>query len=117
MAPGGSTRDFPAFVHSLPEVDLGHGGLRGWLLRGDHGSVLYWEALTEVTLPEHGHAECWGVVVDGRMELTVDGYTRIQARSDLYRIPAQVRHRVRVFPGFRGVEHVSDPGLFLVRKR
>ncbi len=117
IASGGLTRDFPSFVRTLPEADLGHPGLRGWVLQGERGSVLYWEADTEVALPEHGHAECWGVVVDGRMELTVDGYTRIHARSDLYVIPPQVRHRVRVFPGFRGVEHLSDPRLLMLRKR
>lgn len=117
MAPGGMTRDFPSFVRTLPEADLGCPGLRGWVLQGERGCVLYSEAITEAALPEHAHAECWGVVVDGRMELTVDGYTRVYTRSDLYVVPPQVRHRARVFPGFRGVEHLSDPDLYPVRRR
>lgn len=117
MAPGGMPRDFPSFVRTLPEADLGYPALRGWVLQGERGCVLYWEAVTEVALPEHCHAECWGVVVDGRMELMVDGYTRVYTRGDLYVVPPQARHRTRVFPGFRGVEHLSDPDLLPVRKR
>ncbi len=117
MAPGGTPRDFPSFVRTLPEADLGYPGLRGHVLQGERGSVLYWEAITEVALPEHCHADCWGVVVDGRMELMVDGYTRVYTRGDLYVVPPQVRHRARVFPGFRGVEHLSDPDLLPLRTR
>jgi len=70
-------RDFPAFVRQLPEAELPCRGMRAWLLQGTAGQVLFKEAETEASMPEHAHGEQWGVVVDGRLELTIDGYTRL----------------------------------------
>ena len=103
-----NSRDFPAFVRRLPEAELSCQGMRGWLLQGGSGQVLFKEAETEVTLPEHAHGEQWGVVVDGRLELTIDGFTRLYMRGDFYSIPAGKRHRTRVFPGFKAVDHFED---------
>lgn len=105
-------RDFPAFVRKLPEAELPCKGIRGWLLQGPAGQVLYKEADTEVSLPEHSHGEQWGVVVDGRLELTVDGFTRIYMRGDFYSIAAGKPHRTRVFPGFKAVDHFADPNRY-----
>jgi len=101
-------RDFPAFVRHLPEAELPCNGVRGWLLQSASGQVLFKEAITEVTTPEHAHGEQWGVVLDGRLELTVDGFTRLYMRGDFYCIPAGKRHRTRVFPGFKAVDHFAD---------
>jgi mannose-6-phosphate isomerase-like protein (cupin superfamily) len=101
-------RDFPAFVRHLPEAELSCKGLRAWLLQGAVGQVLYKEADTEVTMPEHAHGEQWGVVVDGRLELTIVGFTRLYMRGDFYSIPAGKQHRTRVFPGFKAVDHFAE---------
>jgi len=101
-------RDFPPFVRQLPEADLPCKGLRGWLMESPHGQVVFKEADTEATIPEHSHGEQWGVVVDGRMELTIDGYMRLYMRGDFYTIPAGKRHRTRVFPGFKAVDHFAE---------
>jgi mannose-6-phosphate isomerase-like protein (cupin superfamily) len=101
-------RDFPAFVRKLPEAELPCKGVRAWLLQGEAGQVLFKEANTEVTTPEHTHGEQWGVVVDGRLELTIDGFTRLYMRGDFYSIPAGTRHRTRVFPGLKAVDHFAE---------
>ncbi len=101
-------RDFPAFVRRLPEAELPCKGIRGWLLQGGTGQVLFKEADTEVTIPEHAHGEQWGVVLDGRLELVVDGFTRLYMRGDFYSIPAGKQHRTRVFPGLRAVDHFEE---------
>ena len=110
-------RDFPAFVRHLPEADLPCQGMRAWLLDGAQGQVVFKEAETETSLPEHSHGEQWGVVVDGRMELTIDGYMRLYMRGDFYTIPAGKRHRTRVFPGFKAVDHFAEPGRYRPKAR
>jgi hypothetical protein len=58
--------EFPDFVPRLPEADLPFVGLRGWLLQGESGQVLFNESDVEVSVPEHSHGDPWGMVVDGR---------------------------------------------------
>lgn len=110
-----TSQDFPAFVQSLPEADLQAPGLRGWLLQGDSGQVLYHESEAEADLPEHVRCERWGVVLRGRMELTVEGRIRVFTRGDMFHIPAGARHRTRVFPGFRAVEHLGERDGYRVK--
>ena len=107
-----SPRDFPVFVRKLPEAELPCRGMRGWLLQGVDGQVLFKEAETEASMPEHAHGEQWGVVVDGRLELTIDGYTRLYMRGDFYSIPAGTLHRTRVFPGFKAVDHFAESNRY-----
>ena len=108
-------QEFPSFVQLLPEAELPAPGLRGWLLQGDTGQVLYHESDAEVDLPEHAHGEQWGVILRGRMELTIEGRIRILTRGDTYHVPAGARHRVHLFPGFRAVEHVGERNGYRVK--
>jgi len=110
-----TSQDFPSFVRRLPEAELTAPGLRGWLLQGDKGQVLYHESDVEVELPEHVHGEHWGVVLKGRFELTIDGRIRIYTRGDMYHIPAGARHRAHIFPGFRAVEHLGEENGYQVK--
>ena len=99
---------FPAFVRQLPEADLPFSGLRGWLLQGDCGQVLFNESAVELDVPEHSHGDQWGVVLSGRIELTIGGHPRRYGRGDTYFIPAGVPHKARIHPGFRAVDYFAD---------
>jgi len=100
--------EFPSFVRSLPEADLPFEGLRGWLLQSDSGQVLFNESDIEVSVPEHFHGNQWGAVIDGKIEMTIDGQTRMYSRGDTYFIPEGTAHRARIYPGFRAVDYFAD---------
>ncbi len=100
--------EFPAFIRSLPEAALPFDGLRGWLLQSDLGQILFNESDIEVSVPEHSHGDQWGVVIDGKMELTIGDQTRTYSRGDTYFIPAGTAHRARIYPGFRAVDYFAD---------
>jgi len=99
---------FPAFVRSLPEADLPFEGLRGWLLQSDSGQILFNESDIEVSVPEHSHGDQWGVVIDGKIELTIGDLTRTYSRGDTYFIPAGTVHSALIYPGFRAVDYFAD---------
>ena len=111
-----TSHEFPAFVAKLPQAELPVPGQRGWLLQGDAGQVLYYESDVEVDLPEHAHGEHWGVVLRGRMELTVEGRIHVFTRGDMYHVPEGARHRVHLFPGFRAVEHQAGRDGYRIKK-
>jgi len=103
-----SSSEFPAFVRSLPEADLPFVGLHGWLLQSESGQILFNESDIEVSVPEHSHGNQWGVVIDGKVELTIGDQTRIYSRGDTYFIPAGAAHRARIYAGFRAVDYFAD---------
>lgn len=111
-----TTHEFPTFVHSLPEADLPYPGLKGWLMQADAGQILYCESDAEVIIPEHSHGEQWGVVIKGRVELTIQNRMRICTRGDMYHIPSGAAHRVHIFPGFRAIDHYADRNRYQAKR-
>ncbi len=108
--------EFPGFVRSLPEADLPFEGLRGWLLQSDSGQVLFNESDVEVSVPEHSHGNQWGVVIDGTIEMTIGGQSRVYSRGDTYFIPAGTMHSARIQPGFRAIDYFADQDRYRPRK-
>jgi hypothetical protein len=107
--------EFPAFVRSLPEADIPFDGLRGWLLQGESGQVLFGESGVELTIPEHSHGDQWGVIIDGKIDLTIRAQTRTYNRGDTYFIPARTPHQVRIYPGLRAIDYFADREHFHTR--
>ena len=108
--------EFPDFIKNLTEADLPFDGLRGWFLQSKSGQVLFNESDVEVTVPEHSHGDQLGVVIDGEIELTIDGQTGVYRRGDTYFIPGGVTHRARINPGFRAVDYFKDQNRYKPRK-
>ena len=58
-------------------------------------AVVDLEAGTEVPAHAHPHEQC-GTVIRGRMELTIDGETRLLQLGDTYLIPGGVEHSAKI---------------------
>jgi hypothetical protein len=107
--------EFPAFVRGLPEADLPFDGLRGWLLQSEMGQVLFNESDVELTVPEHAHSSQWGVVIEGRIDLTIGGRACSYSRGDANFIPDGVLHYAQIYPGFRAVDYFADRSRYRVQ--
>ena len=103
-----NSTEFPAFVKSLQEADLPFDGLRGWLLRGDTALLMFNESDVDLSVPEHSHGDQWGIIIDGRIDLTIGGKLHTFTRGDSYFIPAGTPHRARIYSGFRAIDHFAD---------
>ena len=100
--------EFPAFIENLPEADLPFEGLRGWLFQSESGQILFNESAVEVSVPEHSHGNQWGIVIDGKIELTIGQQIQTYRRGDTYFIPAGTIHMARIYPGFRAIDFFAD---------
>ena len=106
---------FPDFVRKLPEADLPFDGLRGWLLQSDSGLLMFNEADVELTVAEHTHGDQWGVVLDGTIDLTVNGILQTFRRGDTYFIRSSSPHSARIYPGFRALDYFADRDRYRAR--
>lgn len=89
----------------------------GWLLQSENGQVLFNESDIELVIPEHCHGHQWGVVVDGKIELTINGVKRLYTKGETYNIPENVLHSAVIYPGFRAVDYFQDKQRYKVAKR
>jgi mannose-6-phosphate isomerase-like protein (cupin superfamily) len=108
--------DYPKFLTGLPEADLPVHGLRGWMLQGSSALALFLHAGKDVILPPHAHGDQWGIVIDGKMDLTVATQTKTYQQGDSYFMPAGVEHHGKLYSGFRAIDCFADPDRYKPRE-
>ena len=94
---------FPPFVDTWPEAELRFKGLTGCVMKGPQGWTLFMAADRDVRVPSHCHGAQWGIVLEGTMDLTMDGEPRTYNRGDSHYIPAGVEHEAVLYAGWRGL--------------
>ncbi len=101
-------RDFPEIITGLPEVDIKFPGVRGWISQGDNHQIVFFEIESSAQVSEHSHNAQWGIVVEGEMELTIEGKTRVYRKGDDYFIPAQAKHSAKFLTKCRVIDFFNE---------
>ena len=107
-----SLNPYPDWIGDLPEADTAFAGLEGRLLSGPHGQVVFFRATEEFEVPPHAHGAQWGIVVTGRMHLTVGGEAGTYESGDTYDIPAGAEHSARLEAGTSVIDVFKDPDRY-----
>ena len=106
--------ELPDIITRLPEVDLPipSTSVRTSLLQSDHGQLVFFQILKDVDLPPHSHKGQWGTVLEGTVELTVDGATQAHSAGSSYYIPAGAIHSARLTAGTKIIEFFEEPDRY-----
>ena len=106
-------RGYPEIITRLPEADIQVKGIRAWILQGENQQLVFFEIESSAHVPEHCHNyDQWGVMIEGRMELTINGKTRICGKGDEYIIPAQAKHCAKFSSNSRVVDLFSEKNRY-----
>jgi quercetin dioxygenase-like cupin family protein len=109
---------FPEVITLLPEADIQFKGVRAWVLQGENQQLVFFEMDPSAQVPEHSHDyPQWGILIDGEMELTIEGKARICKKGDEYLIPARAKHRARFFRQTRVVDFFSERNRYKTRPK
>jgi quercetin dioxygenase-like cupin family protein len=91
---------FPAPVMRLPEANIPLDGVKAYLSQGGGHQIIFMEFSKDVILPGHAHAGQWGVVLEGKIELTIGGILGTYEKGDRYYIPEGVLHFGKIYAGY-----------------
>jgi hypothetical protein len=94
---------FPGPICELPEADLPFPGAWATLFQGECAQGLFMRFDEDTNLPEHSHAWQWGIVLEGRIDLVIDGNPQTFTRGDRYFIPEGVRHSGKIHAGYADI--------------
>lgn len=103
---------FPDPIKNLPKADIALSGLTAYLSQADTHQILFMHFEQDASLPEHSHESQWGLVLDGRIELTVDGVAQTYQKGDRYFIPAGVKHAAKIYAGYADVSFFNEPARY-----
>lgn len=100
---------YPEVITRLQEAEATLKGTRAWIMQGDQNQLVFCEFEAEIDLPEHSHSyPQWGLVIEGKMELKIEGKPRICQKGDEYLIPAQAKHSVKFLLPTRVIDLFSE---------
>ena len=92
---------FPEIITNLPEADIPIKGLRSYLLQGENQQFVFMSFENDAEVPEHSHEAQWGVVLDGQVELTIDGKKHTFTKGDTYFIPKDTKHSAKIKKSYK----------------
>ena len=103
-----STAAFPKFVTNLPEADIPFPGVHGRISQAPDHQIIFMDIEPIGEVAPHRHGEQWGIVVEGEMQLTIEGVTRAYRAGDSYHIPANVEHAATFLTRVRVIDVFAD---------
>ncbi len=109
--------ELPEMITRLPEAELPFPStmVKTNVLQSEQGQLVFFQILNDVEVPAHSHKGQWGTVLEGRVELTVGGETRIHGPGSSYYIPAGVVHSARVPAGAKVIEFFEEPDRYRLK--
>lgn len=99
---------FPKPIRNLPEADIPLSGIRAYLSQAENHQITFMEFSEDVELPEHSHNEQWGVVLEGRIDLTVDGVEKTYTSGDRYFVGKGVKHSAQIHAGYADIQFFNE---------
>lgn len=108
---------FPPFIEAFPSIDVPFPDdvVRTSVVRSDDGLVVFFTFLKDMTLPMHSHGAQWGTVIEGEIEFTIGGETRIYRPGDSYSIAAGVEHGAVIKAGSRVIDVFEEADRYPLR--
>jgi quercetin dioxygenase-like cupin family protein len=103
---------YAGWIQNLPQVDTPFKGLEGRMISGPDGQAVFFRAAERFEVPPHTHGAQWGIVVTGRLHLTVAGEPGTYDPGDTYDIPAGAEHSVVLEPGTCVIDVFQDPDRY-----
>lgn len=107
---------FPEAIENLPEADIPLAGATAFLSQADTHQILFMQFSEDVILPEHTHASQWGIVLEGQIELRIDGEINTYQKGDRYYIPEGVVHSGRIFAGYADITFFGQKDRYAIKK-
>ncbi len=108
---------FPLPITNLPEADVPLKGVKAYLSQSDKHQIIFMEFDDEIKVAEHSHESQWGIVLEGRIELTIDGVKRIYSKGDRYFIPKGVKHSATIFPGYTDITYFDQADRYKAKAK
>jgi quercetin dioxygenase-like cupin family protein len=110
-------RGYPKEITNLPEADLPFEGVRAWILQGENHQLVFFQMEKDAKVPEHSHGyPQWGMVIEGEIDLIVDGKTWNCKKGDDYLIPAGAKHKANILTKSRVMDLFQERSRYRAKK-
>ncbi len=106
---------FPEPIRNLPEADIPLDGVTAYLSQSDTHQIIFMQFEADIDLPQHAHAAQVGIVLEGQIDLMIDGEAHSFTKGDRYYIPAGVVHSGKIYAGYADITFFDEPSRYLTK--
>ncbi len=106
---------FPEPIRNLPQADIPLKGVTAFLSQGENHQIVFMEFKEDVDLPEHTHNAQWGVVLEGKIDLIIDGKKNTFTKGDRYFIPDGVKHSGKIYAGYADITFFNEKDRYKIK--
>ena len=99
---------FPEPITNLPLADIPFDGVKAHLSQSENHQILFMEFSQDLELPEHSHEAQWGVVLEGKVDLTIDGVERTYSKGDRVFVPKGAKHSAKIYAGYADISFFNQ---------
>ena len=104
---------FPKPILSLPEADVPLEGVKAYLSQSINHQIIFMEFEKDVSVPEHSHEAQWGIILEGQIDLVIDGKLYTYSKGDRYFIPKGVKHSAMIYAGYRDLTFFNQKDRYM----
>ena len=106
---------FPEPIRNLPQADIPLSGIKAWLSQSENHQIVFMEFTEDVELPGHSHEAQWGVVLEGKIDLTIDGVKRTYSKGDRVFIPKGAKHSGKIYAGYADISFFNQKDRYKIK--
>ena len=99
---------FPESITNLPEADIPIEGVKAYLSQSETHQIFFLEFEKDADLQEHAHEAQVGFVLEGKIELVIDGVKQSYTKGDRYWIPRNVPHSGKIYAGYADITFFDE---------
>jgi quercetin dioxygenase-like cupin family protein len=107
---------FPKPIADLPEANIPFSGVKAFLSQGVNHQIIFMEFSEDVNLSEHSHESQWGIVLEGKIDLIINGIKASFVKGDRYFIPKDVKHSGKIYAGYADMTFFNQVDRFEEKK-
>ncbi len=100
--------NYPEIIKNLPKINVPINGVEANLMQSPDNQLVFFEFKEDTEIPMHSHGAQWGIVVDGKIDLTIGGIEKTFVKGDSYNIKAGEIHGGKIYAGFKAIDFFED---------
>jgi len=91
---------FPEMIRVLPEADIPIDGLKAYISQSDNHQILFMRCDEDTEVAEHSHESHWSVVLEGKIDIIIDGVKQSYTKGDRFFIPKGAKHSAKIYASY-----------------
>lgn len=100
---------YPKVITDLPQAIIQFKGIKAWMLQAERHQLVFFEMKSHTQVPEHSHDyPQWGIMLKGKMQLTINDKTHLIKKGDEYIIPTKAKHYATFLTKCRVIDLFSE---------